>query len=432
MSRMTRGNLQNIRDIFEEKTGVQLREGKRTPACRPARKLVFLAAVLSFCFALVGFTYPLFSGLREDELSLYGSYEGNGIVSVYVVNDSDKDLKFQEQTRLMRWIASEEVERTGGEVHFENTKFPAHSSGTMLIDLSEAYDIAALEKEGNNPETYYLLLTNNNFVFGHDWICSVSFRESVPQEPEETKPVENSRVQNLQEVEEDLRFYFEKSYEGTPVSLNEVNFTYQQKVDEVLTRFGGTIVPALSPYIMVGGPSTFLNPEPMLKKIPDDVIFDHSVPQDGQYLLSLDEWHYTDAYGRMVASFSEKAWIQSVMIPQREGQTDGGVSLPLVFWLVYDAEAAADWENHAFVYGRILSFGEMEHYKVLQDEHYAIYDVTDLIYTDVDAYLDYFLSCYDTIYCDDQVRQRVHAIYAYYRNRDNFRALYGYRETPAQ
>lgn len=427
MSHMTKKNLQNIQEIFQEKTGVDLCEAKKVPAFPPVKKLAVLAAVLACCFALVGFTFPLFSPLDEDELSLLGNYEGNGIVSVYVENDSDKDLKFQEQTKLMRWIVSEEVERLDGEIRFENTEFPAHSSGTMYIDLSKAYDMEALEKEGNNPETYYLLLTNNNFLFGHDWICSVSFREKKPTEPEETEPQSNSPAENLVEIREELRFYFEESYGGAPVSLNEANFTYQQKVEEVLTRFSGTVVPSQSPYIMVGGPSTLLEPEPMLGKIPEGVIFDNSIPKEQQYLLSLDEWHFTDAYGRMVAGFGEKAWVQMAMIPQREGQTDGGVAIPLVFWLVYDAEEAADWENHAFVYGRILSFEEMEQYKVRQDEHYAIYDVTNLIYTDVDAYLDYFLSGYETVYCDAQVRQRVQAIYDYYRNADNFNALYGYR-----
>lgn len=431
MSRMTKQNLQNIQNLFEEKTGVELGKKKHTTHM-PLKKAAVMAAAAALCFALAGFTYPLFSMLDADELSLRGEYQGAGIVSVYVENNSDKDLEFQKKTRLMRWIKSEEVERQDGSVQFENTVFPAHSSGTMVIDLSQAYDMEALEKEGNNPETYYLLLTNNEFLFGHDWMCSVSFREAVSEETVETKPVENVPAEHPESVEEGLRFYFERSYEGAPVSLNEANFAYQQKVEEVLTRSGKRIVPALSPSIMVGAPSAFLEPEPMLKKLPEGVVFDESLPEQQQYLLGLDEWHFTDAYGRMIATFQEKAWTLTTTIPQWEGQTDGGVSIPLVFWMVYDAQEASREDSYAFVYGKILSFAEMEQEKVYQDGHYAIYDVTDRVYTDLDGYLEYFLSCYDNIHCDEQIRRRVHAVYSYYRNREHFEALYSYREPPVQ
>lgn len=431
MSRMTKQNLQNIRNRFEEKTGVSLGKQKRgiQISLKKAAALVVAAAL---CLALVGFTYPLFSPLDADELSLAGEYQGGGIVLVHVENRSDKALRFQPKTKLMRWIKSEEVERLGGSVSFENTVFPAHSSGTMTIDLSQAYDMVALEQEGNNPETYYLLLTNNNFLFGHDWMCSVSFREPVPEETVEREPEEQVPAEHPEAVEEGLQFYFENDYQGAPVSLNEANFAYQQKVEEVLTRSGKRIVPALSPSVMVGAPSVFLDPEPMLKKLPEGVVFDESLPEQEQYLLGLDEWHFTDAYGRMIATFQEKAWTLTTTIPQWEGQRDGGCPIPLVFWMVYDAKEASWEDSYAFVYGKILSFAEMEQEKVYQDEYYVIYDVTDRIYTDLDGYLDYFLSCYADIHCDEQIRSRVHAVYRYYRNREHFEALYSYWEPPVQ
>ena len=85
-------------------------------------------------------------------------------------------------------------------------------------------------------------------------------------------------------------------------------------------------------------------------------------------------------------------------------------------------------ENYAFIYGQLHSFADLEDYKVLSDEHYTLYDFTDLIYTDVDAYLDYFLTTRTDVYCDDQIRQRVHNIYDFYRNKDNIRNMYGYFE----
>lgn len=427
MSRMTKRNLHNIKCKFEEKTGVDLNPAHRVRSRVPMRKVLVLAAVLLFCFVLTAFTYPLFSPLDADELSLDGTYLGDGIVSVYVENRSDKDLKFQKQLKLINWFTEEEAPKLEGEVVFSESEFPAGTSGTMTIDLSKAYDIAYLENDVTNP-WYYLLLTNRDFLFGHDWMCSVYFNDDGEQETQPQEPAEDAPAENLENIEEELRFYFEKSYEGAPIALNEANFSYLQKVDELLKRCGGTVVPALSPAIMVSEPSVYLDPEPMLKKLPDGVMFDDSVPAEQQYLLGLTEWTHSDAYGRMVASSDEKAWAVNALIPQRQGETDGGVTIPLVFLFVYDAEAASNPDHCAFLYGQLLTFGELEPYKVLEDEHYAIYDATDLIYTDVDAYLDYFLSCQSRVYCDEQIRQRVHNVYDYYRNREHLKEMYGYYE----
>ena len=429
MSGFKKHNLRHIKNIFEEKTGVDLNPAHRYKSRRPVRTTLVFAAVLIFAMTMLGFTQKLFSPLNEDELSRYGIYEGDRIVSIYVENASDKSLKFQEKTKLMRWVTGEEVAPLGGKVIFANTEFPAHSGGTMTLDISKAYDVKALEESDTNAEWFYFILTNNNILYGHDGMCSVTFGEKTAEEtvPEEQPQYQgDTSAEHIEEIREELRFYFEEAYNEI-LAFNGANFQYQQKVEEVLARFDGTIVPAMSPSIMVGSPSQFLDPEPKMEKPPAGVTFDDTVPQEQQYLLTYSDWTYTDGYGRMVASQDEKAWSQVAMLPQRKGETDGGVAMPLIFLFVYDAEMAKD-ENYAFLYGQLLSFAEMEQYKVLQDEHYAVYDATDLIYTDVDAYLDYFLTTRTDIYCDDQIRQRVHNIYDFYQNKENIREMYGYFE----
>lgn len=429
MSRFKKENLRHIQAIFEEKTGADLNPTHRYHPRRPVRTTLVFAAVLMFAMLMLGFTAKLFTPLNGDELSLAGTYEGSGIVSVYVENKSDKNLKFQQKTKLIRWVGGEEVAPLGREVIFENTEFPAHSSGIMTMDISKAYDYKALEESDTGAEWFYFVLTNNDFLFGHDWMCSVTFGEENAEEtvPEEQPQYEgDTSADNIEEIEEELRFYFEDTYNEL-LAFNGANFQYQQKVQEVLARFNGTVIPSMSPTIMVAGTSQFLDPEPKMDKPPADVTFDDTVPQEQQYLLTWSDWTYVDGYGRMVASQSEKAWAQVAMLPQRAGETDGGVALPLIFLFVYDAEAAKD-ENYAFIYGQLHSFEEMEQYKVLEDEHYAIYDATDLIYTDVDAYLDYFLTTRTDIYCDDLIRQRVHNIYEFYQDKENIRNMYGYFE----
>lgn len=424
--RMKRKNLENIQAIFARKTGVV---PAPTPGV-PARRMLILAAALVFCLAMAAFAWPLFSSLDGDELSLRSVYEGNGIVRIHVENRSDKTLRFQEQTKLMRWVTSKEVERLSGAVAFENTTFEPHSGGIMTVDLSKAYNVTALEESKTNGEWFYLLLTNNNFLFGQDWMCSVNFAPTREMEaPEEAPPSVSAETTIAENIREELKFYFGESYGGEQMAFNEANFLYQQKVEELLARFEGTVVPSLSPVIMVGGPSDILDPEPIMGKPPEGTVFDASVPEDRQYLLTISDWTYTDAYGRMVATADEKAWAQTAVLPRYEGDTDGGVTIPIVFLFVYDSELALP-ENYAFIYGQLHSFADLAQYKVLEDEHYAIYDATDLIYTDLDACLDYFLTTRSDIYCDDDIRQRVYHIREFYREKENIRQMYGYLTFP--
>ena len=423
--RFTKRNLKNIQHLFEEKTGVILYPNHSFSF----RKAALLAVTAACCLLLAAFTYPLFTPLEGDALSLSGTYEGNGIVSVHVENRSEKPLRFQKQLKLINWFTEEEAPKLEGEVLFSNVDFPAGTSGTMIIDLSQTYDIAYLEQDVTNP-WYYLLLTNQDFLFGHDWMCSVFFRQDDTETAESSLLPEEVPAAQLEQIEESLRFYFEASYEGCPIALNDANFPYLQKVEEFLMRSDGTVVPSLSPSILVSSPSVFLDPEPMLKKLPEGIIWDPSVPEESQYLLGLDYWTHSDAYGRLIATRDEQAWAIHAMLPQQQGEIDGGIALPLVFLMVYDTQSAVQEGSCAYLYGQLLSFGELESRKVYADEHYVIYDATDLIYTDVDAYLDYFLSCQSQVYCDDQIRQRVHNIYTYYRDPQNLQQLIAYREIP--
>ncbi|MBQ2854198.1 MAG: hypothetical protein IJE81_01860 [Oscillospiraceae bacterium] len=432
MNKMTRGNLRNIRRYFQEQTGVALDPVRRKRLFSVRKIWLPVAAVLA-CLAMSAFTYPLFSSLNGDELSFSSAvYEGNGIVSIVVENRSDKMLEFQPDAKLMRWVTGKELPRMKGKPVFTNRVVGPHSSATMTIDLSDAYDMQAIEENYNREEWFYLVLTNNGFLFGQDWMCSVNLgrQDPEPAAAEESAAVSVSAAPEiLEEVEEELQFYFANSYTEELLAFNEANFLYQQKVEELLARFGGRIVPALGPMVMVGGPSEFLDPEPIMGKPHVGTVFDKSVPEEQQYLLTLSDWTYTDAYGRMVATADEKSWAQTVTIPQRKGETDGGVGLPLIFLFVYDAGMAQP-ENYAFIYGRIHSFADLEAYKVLEDEHYAVYDATALIYTDVDAYLDDFLAARPDVYCDEQIRQRVHNVYGFYQDRENIRTMYGYLRVP--
>ena len=419
MNRFTKKNLHNIRQTFEEKTGVNLNEGR--PASPKKTTYLLLAAALC-ALLLASCARTLFSGLNGDDLSLKGTYLGDGIVSIEVVNRSDKSLEFQKQVKLMGWRNGEVEPLPGGTVRVENTRFPAHSGGTMLVDLSEAYDIKALENGtwGTRDETgYYLVLTNHDFLFGHDWMCFFHFsepaEETTPTAPE--TPPEPAPAQNLDGITDDLKSYFEDTYLDEPPTMTQAHFEYQQKVQELLAQTNGTLVHPVDPHVFV--------------QTPREQVFDETLPAEIQYQVVIQQYHSLDAFNRMVgAAFSGTGSDQSLQImaalPEYQEQTDGGQCIPVVYLFVYERAALTAENPYAFIYGNIIPFSRMEQDKVYEDDRYVIYDMTDLFYTDLDAYLDDFVGVMKgkvSLYFDEQIRRRVHNVYDYFRDAQTLSGL---------
>lgn len=411
---MTRRNLHNIKSIFQARTGVPL-----VPSRRPAKRALLLAAVIACCALLAAFTLPLFTPLNGDVLTLSGTYLGNGIVSVSVKNDSDRELEFQEQLKLISWTTGEEIPPLTGNPSFENTVFPPHSTGTMTIDLSGAYDIDALETTipGRPKDVYYyLLLTNRDFLFGHDWMCSFSFGSASPAVEAGDAGHAQEAAHTIASIEEDLQFYFRDAYGDVLPAFNEANFTYQQKVQELLLRTEGTLVRPVDPGLLVD------------RNAPG-AIFDDQLPPELQHRLVGQNYHAIDGYSRIVGTefsggSSDYSLQLSGILPQKQGDTDGGVQMPLIYLFTYEAASVQTDGAYAFIYGQILPFSRLASYKVYEDAQYVVYNATSLFYTDLDAYLDYFLTTREDIYCDEQVRIRIHAIYDYYSDPDNLTFYY--------
>lgn len=303
-------------------------------------------------------------------------------------------------------------------MRIENTRFPAHSGGTMLVDLSGAYDIASLESD--TPKTpkeswYYLVLTNHNFLFGNDWMCSFRFaepaEETTPTErPEPATQPEMIQTVNPEEIDDNLKCYFEDTYLDESPSLTQAHFVYQQKVRELLARTKGTLVSPVDPHIVID--------------IPEDQVLDEAFPKDIQHLLVGEQYHSIDAFHRIVgAEFSgtgsDKSFQLMALLPEYPGQTDGGQYLPVVYLFVYECAALEADDPYAFISGRIIPFSDMEGEKVYEDERYVIYDMTDLFYTDLDEYLDKFAAAMEgkvPLYFDEQIRLRVHNIRDFLRD----------------
>lgn len=411
MEKFNKQHGENIRLIFEEKTGVDL-----NPAHRPVPKRGWKAAyglvMMILVLTMVSCASALFSPLQGDSLALSGHYAGSGVVEVTVTNGSDKALCLQEKVKLVSWHTGEEEAASDGKVSFDgNTDIAPHSSETIRIDLSGAYDIAHLEQQ-MNPR-YYLLLTNQDFLFGQDWMCSFTFRE---EESEITEPTEQTHVpfsvepEILENIEPELRHYFEDSYQDELPALTPAHFTYQDQVRELLMRSAGRFVQPRDPWLKPGD-------------VPEDVVFDETVPEQWRDCMVVNRYASMDGYSRMVGSSfggvgSDFALAVEALVPIEPDRYNTGAYLPLVYFFTYLKSDIQSEEDYAFIYGQKLTFQQLEPHKVFENELYVVYEVTDLFYRDLDGYLDDFQRMREDVCLDDTVRRRLHKICDYYRDKE--------------
>ena len=403
MDSFNKTNLQNIKDIFEEKTGVALETRRRR---QPIKAAMLVAAVLVCSLTMTAFAVSLFSSLSGDDLSLSATYEGNGIVTIQVANKSDKDLSFQRQLKLMRWSTGKEVEPVSDTIVFDGTEFEAHTNGVMTVDLSKAYDMDFLEQPLAD-DNYYFVLTNNNFMFGQDWMCFVTFAEpikTVVDDPIPVTPVEADK-ELVAQIMEELQPYFENYYTDIADRRNHAD-NYLVKCQELLATLDRDIVASEASPLAIDG----LNP---------DVVFDKTAPLETQHWLTGLHEHTLDGYGIPVGSAEgESALVLSAYVPQHKGEVDGGAEVPLLYFFTYSVDDIQSPEDYAFIHGQIITFEQLEQYKVYEDDQYVCYEVTDLFYTNLRQHVESIISQRSDIYFDEQVWERVENIYTYYKDRD--------------
>lgn len=402
MSRFQKQNLSNIQSIFEEKTGLRCKPLTYRP---PLRVSILVAAMLALCLMLAAFTYPLFSPLDGDALTLHATYQGNGVVSIQVENHSHKTLKFQPQTKLVKWITGEEVAPLSEAVVFSGTTIAPNSTGTMTVDLSKAYDMGALE-QARATDWYYLVLTNDNFVYGQEWKCSVSFGAKPVEEAEGSYSID---PMILSQIEEELRYYFEDDYYGV-FAWNPMHYEYLQKVDEYLMRSGKRMVESMYPMLM-------------LETAPDSVVFDETYPLERQYSMVHQNHTLRDEFGKLLGSTEDECFkVLSVSIPAYEGAKHQSWILPLMYFATYQRSEIQSEEDCTFIYGQIVSFAELAPYQVYEDGQFVCYDVTHLIYTDLRTYVESVVAMDpDYYYFDEQCYERIENVWNYYR--DNMRMM---------
>ena len=221
-------HLKNIQVIFEEKTGTNITKNKSYVN----HKYVMVFAAILLCFATFSaFAYAKFSSLNGDQVAFYPSYKGDGIVEITIDNYSDIDLKLQEQIQLKQWSTAEEVEGDKEKITFNNMEVKADSRETIVIDLSEGYNIEQLEQPLEAGDWYYVVLTNNGFAFGQDWMCSIDFKkyEKDKEELEKELLAKMEERNQKKEIEIDFDLVLVREDWIWPTKSERISNTYGEK-----------------------------------------------------------------------------------------------------------------------------------------------------------------------------------------------------------
>lgn len=381
------------------------------------RMPALIAAVILVMACTVGaFAVGLFSPINGDNFTMDSVYEGNGIVAITIENKSDKDLNLSPETKLMKFYANEEVQKIG-DVSFSNTLIKAHETASVNLDLSKAYDINTLEKPLND-DYYYLILTNNSFLFGYDWHCYVAFAETETKTPEYVETALNLPVDEQTGILTGLEKYF-YTFDIGVEERNAKVCNYYADCNKLLAdvrKTGANIISPVNPLLFVGKPD-------------ENIVFDDRVPMGIQYQL-IGEHHYVlDAYNIPVGeSDLDSALVLSTYVGQtaRDIKTTGGCEIPLIYIFQYAKDDIKSNNDYAFIRGRLLTFEELDPYKVYEDDEYVCFEVTDLFYTNLDEHLDIMINSRSDIYVDDGMRTRVHNVYDFLKNESNLTNLFYY------
>lgn len=104
-----------------------------------------------------------------------------------------------------------------------------------------------------------------------------------------------------------------------------------------------------------------------------------------------------------------------------DGEFAGGSwTLPLFYFYKYAVADIQSSQDYAFVRGNLLTFEEMEQYKVFEDNQYVVYEMHTLFYSDLHTYVEDMMHQRDDMYFDDQVWERIVNYYNYFSNKEVF------------
>lgn len=397
MNRIQKHNLYNIKRNFEKKTGTRLipayskQEATFNENATPRKRIprvAMIAAIITLFFTLTAFAVTIFSTWAGDSLTITASYYGSGIVWVEITNQSDKDLELEPKMNLYYYSTQSLVDSTGEEPYIENLTIPANSTEKVRLDLRRSYDVEALENTKN--DFYYLQMTNDSFLLGQKWSCMVSFVVTDYVTPW----YQLSDESHLDGVLPSLKAYYRNFTPDVFARWTDV-FDYVELVQEELARVDGNLVRACDPPINIDL-YNWLGSTPW------------STFDGYNKLLGIDDSEYYDMIG-----------VDMPCIQDDGSGSGGGWIMPLFYLYQYSKADISSPKDYVFMSGNLLTFEEIEPYKVYEDSEYVIYEMHHLIYTDLETYVNDMLLQRDDVYMNDQIWVRIQRFYEYWSNPDN-------------
>ena len=403
MNRMQKSNLYHIQRNFEKKTGIRLAPSggmrakdnkENTKYCKRMPRAALIVAIITLFITLSAFAVSIFSTRAGDSLIMTASYYGDGIVWVEITNQSDKDLKLEPEIKLYYYTTQKLVEPKGEDPYIENLMIPANSTEKVRLDLRRTYDVETLENSKNN--FYYLQMTNDSFMLGQKWSCMVSFVVSDYVTPWYALSDESC----LDGVLPSLKSYY-LNFTPDIFARWPDAFGYLELVQSELRKVDGNLV------------RTCGNP----------IYFDQK-----DWLVS-SNWSSFDAYNKLMGVDNTEYYTQigvDLPCPLDNGRDSGGWVMPLFYLYQYSVSDIKTPQDYAFIRGNLLTFKEMEPYKVYDDGEYVVYEMHHLFYTDLKTYVKDMLLQRDDVYLNEQIWERIVTIYEHWGNRENL-ADYLYR-----
>ena len=388
---MTKHNLYHIKRRFEHQTGVHLItrvvSSEDTVPHKRRYSAVLIAAIVVIFITLSAFTVSTFSTIAGDSLTITASYYGSGIVWLDVTNQSEKELKLEPKIELYYYSTQTLVYATDEKPYITNLTIPANSTEKVRLDLRRTYDIEALENTKN--DFYYLQITNDRFLLGQKWSCMVSFTVSDYVTPY----YELSDESCLNGVLPSLKAYYQNFTPDIFARWPDA-FNYLELVQAELSKVEGNLVRACD----------------------TPIYFD-----EYDWMGSI-HWSSFDGYNKILGVDDSEYYNQiAVDVPsvQDDGRySGGGWLLPLFYLYEYEKSQIQSPQDYAFIRGNLLTFQELEPYKVYDDGEYVIYEMHHLFYTDLQAYVKDMLLQRDDVYINDQIWTRIENFYNHFSNKE--------------
>jgi len=357
---------------------------------RKLLKTLLIAAVIVCFMTVTAFAVSAFSSLSGDSLALSALYQGEGVIKLSIENRSRRDLELEESLKLYYYKDGSSVPGLGGPVLFDGSLVPAGERCEITVDISAAYDVSMLEEILRN-DFYCLQITNRSFLPGQRWSCIVNFRPGA--EPYVPSNHESGEYARPALVEEQLSWYFD-SFTADIFQRWTDAAEYFELVEQLIAQSRKTVVSPVEAYLL---------------------------PDKYDWLMALN-YSCFDGYNKIVGrSMSDHALISSVYVPcaDEDGSIkSGGTHIPLFFIFAYEREQTQSPEDCAFIRGCLLSFDEMEQYKIYEDGSFVLYEMSPLFYTELRPYVEDMLLQRDDIYMDEQIWQRIERCYKHFSRRE--------------